>query len=60
MAAHRDRQTDSRTSAITVTLGDGTRLETDHVLLATGYQVDMRRVPYSPKIAVADGFPAAR
>ena len=35
--------------AITVTLGDGTRLETDHVLLATGYRVDMRRVPYLPE-----------
>ena len=34
--------------AITVTLGDGTRLETDHVLLATGYRVDMRRVNYLP------------
>ena len=32
--------------AITVTLRDGTRLDTDHVLLATGYRVDMRRVPY--------------
>ena len=44
--------------AITVTLGDGTRLETDHVLLATGYQVDMRRVPYLPDdLELADGFP---
>jgi FAD-dependent urate hydroxylase len=44
--------------AVTVTLGDGTRLETDHVLLATGYRVDMRRVPYLPDdLALADGFP---
>ena len=44
--------------AITVTLGDGTRLETDHVLLATGYKVDMRRVPYLPDdLELADGFP---
>jgi FAD-dependent urate hydroxylase len=44
--------------AITVTLSDGTRLETDHVLLATGYRVDMRRVPYLPDdIELADGFP---
>ena len=44
--------------AITVTLSDGTRLETDHVLLATGYRVDMRRVPYlPPELELADGFP---
>ena len=44
--------------AVTVTLGDGTRLETDHVLLATGYRVDMRRVPYFPgDVELADGFP---
>ncbi len=44
--------------AISVTLGDGTRLETDHVLLATGYQVDMRRVPYLPDdLELAGGFP---
>jgi cation diffusion facilitator CzcD-associated flavoprotein CzcO len=44
--------------AVTVTLRDGTRLETDHVLLATGYRVDMRRVPYLPDdLALADGFP---
>jgi len=42
---------------VTVTLSDGTRLETDHVLLATGYRVDMRRVPYLPEIELADGFP---
>jgi FAD-dependent urate hydroxylase len=44
--------------AVTVTLSDGTRLETDHVLLATGYRVDMRRVPYlPPELELADGFP---
>jgi FAD-dependent urate hydroxylase len=44
--------------AVTITLSDGTRLETDHVLLATGYRVDMRRVPYLPDdIELADGFP---
>ena len=43
---------------VTVTLGDGTRLETDHVLLATGYAVDMRKVAYMPdELALADGFP---
>ena len=41
-----------------MTLGDGTRLETDHVLLATGYRVDMRRVAYLPDdLELADGFP---
>ncbi|HYH88436.1 MAG TPA: NAD(P)-binding domain-containing protein [Solirubrobacteraceae bacterium] len=49
--------------AVTVTLRDGTRLETDHVLLATGYAVDMRRVPYlaadglADELELADGFP---
>jgi thioredoxin reductase len=44
--------------AVTVTLGDGTRLETDHVLLATGYRADMRRVAYLPdELELADGFP---
>jgi thioredoxin reductase len=44
--------------AVTVTLGDGTRLETDHVLLATGYRADMRRVPYLPdELELAEGFP---
>ena len=44
--------------AVTVTLGDGTRLETDHVLLATGYRVDMRRVAYLPHdLELAEGFP---
>ena len=49
--------------AVTVTLGDGTRLETDHVLLATGYAVDMRRVPYlaadglAGELDLAEGFP---
>ena len=42
---------------ITARLTDGTRIETDHVLLATGYRVDMRRVPYLPEIELADGFP---
>ena len=44
--------------AITVMLGDGTRVETDHVLLATGYRVDMRRVPYLPDdLELSAGFP---
>ena len=43
--------------AITARLTDGTTLETDHVLLATGYRVDMRRVRYLPELELADGFP---
>jgi cation diffusion facilitator CzcD-associated flavoprotein CzcO len=51
------------TEAVTVTLRDGTRLETDHVLLATGYDVDLRRVPYlaadglADELELAHGFP---
>ena len=42
---------------ITARLSDGTTIEADHLLLATGYSVDMRRVPYLPPIELADGFP---
>jgi FAD-dependent urate hydroxylase len=38
-------------------LTDGTRIEADHVLLATGYAPDMTRVPYLPPMELADGFP---
>jgi FAD-dependent urate hydroxylase len=50
---------DGATGEIAVTLSDGTRLTTDHVLLATGYKVDMRRVPYlaATGLELADGFP---
>ena len=43
--------------AITARLTDATRIETDHVLLATGYRADMRRVPYLPELELADRFP---
>jgi cation diffusion facilitator CzcD-associated flavoprotein CzcO len=43
--------------AITARLTDGTSLEADHLLLATGYKPDMTRVPYLPPIELADGFP---
>ena len=43
--------------AITARLTDGTSLEADHLLLATGYAPDMTRVPYLPPIELADGFP---
>ena len=43
--------------AITARLTDGTSIEADHLLLATGYKPDMTRVPYLPPIELADGFP---
>jgi cation diffusion facilitator CzcD-associated flavoprotein CzcO len=43
--------------AITARLSDGTSIEADHLLLATGYKPDMTRVPYLPPIELADGFP---
>jgi cation diffusion facilitator CzcD-associated flavoprotein CzcO len=43
--------------AVTAQLTDGTRIEADHLLLATGYKPDMTRVPYLPPIELADGFP---
>jgi cation diffusion facilitator CzcD-associated flavoprotein CzcO len=42
---------------ISARLTDGTRIEADHLLLATGYAADLRRVPYLPPIDLADGFP---
>lgn len=46
---------------ISVELDTGERLLVDHVLLATGYRVDMRKVPYlaplQEKLETADGFP---
>jgi FAD-dependent urate hydroxylase len=43
--------------AITAQLTDGTSIEADHLLLATGYKPDMTRVPYLPPLELADGFP---
>jgi thioredoxin reductase len=43
--------------AITARLTDGTSLEADHLLLATGYKPAMTRVPYLPPLELADGFP---
>jgi cation diffusion facilitator CzcD-associated flavoprotein CzcO len=43
--------------AIRARLTDGTMIEADHLLLATGYAPEMRRVPYLPPIDQADGFP---
>jgi thioredoxin reductase len=42
---------------VTARLTDGTSLEADHLLLATGYKPDMTRVPYLPPLELADGFP---
>jgi cation diffusion facilitator CzcD-associated flavoprotein CzcO len=42
---------------ISARLTDGSTVEADHLLLATGYAPDMTRVPYLPPIELADGFP---
>ena len=46
---------------IEVELSDGTHLEVDHVVLATGYKPDMREVPYLAGVVddmdLVDGFP---
>ncbi len=47
--------------AVTLTLSDGTMLEVDHVVLASGYVADLARVPYLAglldRVSVTDGFP---
>jgi FAD-dependent urate hydroxylase len=52
--------TDSAGAAV-VQLSDGTELNADHIVLATGYKSDLTRVPYLsellPLVATADGFP---
>jgi thioredoxin reductase len=46
---------------VTLTLSDGTSLEVDHVVLASGYVADLARVPYLSgvldRVQVTDGFP---
>ena len=46
---------------VTLTLSDGTTLEVDHVVLASGYVADLARVPYLSgvldRVEVTDGFP---
>ena len=47
--------------AIHVRLSDGTDLDVDYIILATGYKADLARIPYLsevlPLVATADGFP---
>ena len=47
----------SGNGAVSARLTDGSRIETDHVLLATGYRPDMTRVGYLPELELSDGFP---
>ena len=46
---------------VTLTLSDGTVLEVDHVVFASGYKPDIARVPYLAGVldgvSVTDGFP---
>ncbi|GAA1141687.1 FAD-dependent oxidoreductase [Nocardioides aquiterrae] len=46
---------------VALTLSDGSSLEVDHVVFASGYQPDVARVPYLAgvldRISVTDGFP---
>ncbi|WP_028638273.1 FAD-dependent oxidoreductase [Nocardioides sp. URHA0032] len=46
---------------VTLTLSDGSALEVDHVVFASGYKPDVARVPYLggvlDRIGVTDGFP---
>ncbi len=46
---------------VDVELSNGTRLTVDHVILATGYKPDMKKVPYLSGVIdemdLADGFP---
>jgi lysine/ornithine N-monooxygenase len=48
---------------IEVTLDNGDSLRVDRVVFATGYRVDLQRVPFLssgllPSLQVQDGFPA--
>jgi hypothetical protein len=46
---------------VTLTLSDGSDLEVDHVVLASGYVADLDRVPWlagvRDRVSVTDGFP---
>jgi thioredoxin reductase len=50
---------------VVLELGDGRSVEADHILLATGYRVDVRRSPIldpslAAEISVDDGYPVLR
>ncbi|HET7034404.1 MAG TPA: FAD-dependent oxidoreductase [Thermomicrobiaceae bacterium] len=55
---------EQRDGALAVTLDSGAELAVDHVILATGYKVDLTRIPLLargdllPRMATRDGFPA--
>jgi FAD-dependent urate hydroxylase len=53
---------EQRGGALAVRLSGGETLEVDHVILATGYEADLGRVPYLAGVLdgveLADGFPA--
>jgi len=52
-----------RDGALTVLLDDGTKLLADEVIAATGYQTELRRIPFLgagnnlERLAARDGFP---
>ncbi len=51
-----------RTGRVEVTLDDGSRREADHVLMATGYRVDIAKYPFLPaailrRVRQVDGYP---
>jgi len=53
---------ENRNGGLKVTLDDGNKLLVDHVLLGTGYRVDLRRYPFlesrlRARIDTIDGFP---
>jgi cation diffusion facilitator CzcD-associated flavoprotein CzcO len=62
--SHLERGEERPDGSILLTLVDGTRLEIDRVILATGYRVDMARIPILQRggilsrLALDDGFPA--
>ena len=56
-----DAGTPGADGVTSLTLSDGTQLEADFVVLASGYRADITRVPYLepllPDLATTDGFP---
>jgi hypothetical protein len=61
----RVREAHDRETGLLLTLSDGTRREVDHVMLGTGYRVDVSRYPFvAPGILgglrVARGYPLLR